>query len=44
MLETLPRHRFAFPLLAYAFAAIMTGTTLPTPIYAVYGENCTSRC
>ncbi len=39
MLETLPRHRFAFPLLAYAFAAIMTGTTLPTPIYAVYGEQ-----
>ena len=39
MLETLPRHRFAFPLLAYAFAAIMTGTTLPTPIYAIYGEQ-----
>jgi MFS family permease len=39
VLETLPRHRFAFPLLAYAFAAIMTGTTLPTPIYAVYGEE-----
>lgn len=39
MLDTLPRNRFAFPLLAYAFAAIMTGTTLPTPIYAVYGAE-----
>ncbi len=37
--ETLPRNRFAFPLLAYAFAAIMTGTTLPTPIYALYAEH-----
>ncbi|WP_268812306.1 MFS transporter [Mycolicibacterium stellerae] len=35
----MPRHRFAFPLLAYAFAAIMAGTTLPTPIYALYGEQ-----
>lgn len=32
-------HRLAFPLLAYAFAAIMVGTTLPTPMYALYGEN-----
>ena len=39
MLETVPRSRFAFPLLAYAFAAIMTGTTLPTPMYALYGEH-----
>jgi MFS family permease len=31
--------RFAFPLLAYAFAAIMVGTTLPTPIYALYAER-----
>ncbi len=31
--------RLAFPLLAYAFAAIMVGTTLPTPMYALYGEN-----
>lgn len=31
--------RLAFPLLAYAFAAIMAGTTLPTPMYALYGEQ-----
>jgi MFS family permease len=31
--------RFAFPLLAYAFAAIMAGTTLPTPMYAQYAER-----
>ena len=31
--------RFAFPLLAYAFAAIMTGTTLPTPMYALYAQQ-----
>jgi len=31
--------RLAFPLLAYAFAAIMVGTTLPTPMYALYGAN-----
>lgn len=31
--------RLAFPLLAYAFAAIMVGTTLPTPMYALYGES-----
>jgi MFS family permease len=31
--------RFAFGLLAYAFAAIMVGTTLPTPMYALYGEQ-----
>ena len=31
--------RLAFPLLAYAFAAIMVGTTMPTPMYALYGER-----
>ena len=31
--------RLAFPLLAYAFAAIMLGTTLPTPMYSLYGEE-----
>jgi MFS family permease len=39
VLDTSPRTRFAFPLLAYAFAAIMLGTTLPTPIYALYAEE-----
>ncbi|MGH3674627.1 MAG: MFS transporter [Mycobacterium sp.] len=39
MLETLPRTRFAFGLLAYAFAAIMVGTTLPTPMYELYAER-----
>ncbi|RDH77825.1 MFS transporter [Mycolicibacterium moriokaense] len=39
MLDAPPRRRFAFPLLAYAFAAIMAGTTLPTPIYALYAER-----
>lgn len=29
----------AFALLAYAFAAIMVGTTLPTPIYALYADR-----
>jgi MFS family permease len=31
--------RLAFPLLAYAFAATMVGTTLPTPMYALYGDQ-----
>jgi MFS family permease len=31
--------RAAFPLLAYAFAAIMVGTTLPTPMYALYSQR-----
>jgi MFS family permease len=31
--------RFAFGLLAYSFAAIMVGTTLPTPMYALYGQQ-----
>lgn len=45
MLDTAPpearvgAQRFAFPLLAYAFAAIMVGTTLPTPMYALYAER-----
>jgi MFS family permease len=33
------RMRFAFPLLALAFTAIMLGTTLPTPLYALYAER-----
>jgi MFS family permease len=28
--------RFAFILVAYAFAVVMLGTTLPTPLYAIY--------
>ncbi|MBS1690779.1 MAG: MFS transporter [Actinobacteria bacterium] len=44
MLHTRPdmvtrRGRYAFALLAYAFAAVMVGTTLPTPMYALYGER-----
>ncbi len=31
--------RHALALLAYAFAAVMMGTTLPTPIYALYGDQ-----
>ncbi|MGH8427267.1 MAG: MFS transporter [Gammaproteobacteria bacterium] len=30
------RRRFAFVLMAYAFAATMLGTTLPTPLYPLY--------
>jgi MFS family permease len=33
------RTRYGFALLAYAFAAIMVGTTLPTPMYALYAER-----
>jgi MFS family permease len=33
------RPGFAFAFVAYAFAAIMVGTTLPTPIYALYAER-----
>ncbi|EHB49984.1 major facilitator superfamily MFS_1 [Mycolicibacterium rhodesiae JS60] len=33
------RRDFAFALLAYAFATIMVGTTLPTPLYALYSER-----
>src|SRR6478736_712647 len=39
MLETVPRTRYAFVLLAYTFAAIMVGTTLPTPMYALYADR-----
>ena len=31
--------RYGFALLAYAFAAIMVGTTLPTPMYALYADR-----
>jgi MFS family permease len=37
--DSSPRARCAFGLLAYAFAAIMVGTTLPTPMYALYAEH-----
>ncbi|MCX2714590.1 MFS transporter [Mycolicibacterium sp. J2] len=33
------RRRLAFPLLAFAFAAVMLGTTLPTPMYALYADQ-----
>lgn len=33
------RNRYAFALLAYAFAAIMLGTTIPTPLYALFGQQ-----
>ena len=44
ILETSPRTGFAFPLLTYVLAAIMPGATLPTPMYALYADRCTSRC
>ena len=31
--------RYALPFLAYLFAAAMMGTTLPTPIYALYADE-----
>lgn len=31
--------RLAFPLLSYAFAAVMIGTTMPSPMYALYAER-----
>jgi MFS family permease len=31
--------RYGFALLAYAFAVIMVGTTLPTPMYALYADH-----
>jgi MFS family permease len=31
--------RYGFALLAYAFAVIMVGTTLPTPMYALYANH-----
>jgi MFS family permease len=39
VLKSPPKTRVAFPLLTYAFAAIMVGTTLPTPMYALYSER-----
>ncbi len=39
MPETTTKSRLAFGLLAYAFAAIMVGTTLPTPMYALYAQQ-----
>ena len=39
MPKTKTKTRLAFGMLAYAFAAIMVGTTLPTPMYALYGEQ-----
>ena len=37
--KTKTKTRLAFGMLAYALAAIMVGTTLPTPMYALYGEQ-----
>lgn len=39
MPETSTKTGLAFGLLAYAFAAIMVGTTLPTPMYAIYAQQ-----
>ena len=39
MPQTTAKTRLAFGLLAYAFAAIMVGTTLPTPMYALYADH-----
>lgn len=39
MPETSTKTRLAFGLSAYAFAAIMVGTTLPTPMYAMYAQQ-----
>lgn len=33
------RSGYGFALLAYAFAAIMLGTTMPSPMYALYSEH-----
>jgi len=33
------RGGYGFALLAYAFAAIMLGTTMPSPMYALYSEH-----
>jgi len=33
------RRGYAFALLAYAFAAIMLGTTMPSPMYALYADH-----
>lgn len=34
-----PVSRYAFALLAYAFAVTMLGTTVPTPLYALYADR-----
>ena len=36
---SVPRTRYSMALLAYAFAAMMVGTTLPTPMYALFGAD-----
>ena len=36
---TQTRKRYGMALLAYAFAAVMLGTTLPTPMYALYADE-----
>jgi len=36
---SVPRTRYSMALLAYAFAAIMVGTTLPTPMYALFADE-----
>jgi MFS family permease len=33
------RTKLAFPLLAFTFAALMVGTTMPTPMYALYSAR-----
>jgi MFS family permease len=33
------RRGYAFALLAYSFAAIMLGTTMPSPMYALYADH-----
>jgi MFS family permease len=37
--NTTTRTRYGFALLTYAFAAVMIGTTLPTPMYALYADR-----
>lgn len=36
---SVPRSRYSMALLAYAFAAMMVGTTLPTPMYALFADE-----
>ena len=33
------RRHYSFALLAYSFAAIMVGTTMPAPMYALYSDH-----
>lgn len=37
--HSVPRTRYPMALLAYVFAAIMVGTTLPTPMYALFADE-----